>query len=153
MPASWFSAQTSMANTATSSQPKSCQQLQLQKQTKASPVWQHFGLPVQHNANGTWVMDWTKNVCQQCFTEVWYAPGNTSNMLTRHPDMSIAQRLFPAALKQPLHMKTYTAKNITKAIIHIYCISYTMNRMNEWYDNPPNAFYFYSLSFITGDDF
>lgn len=78
------------------------------------------------------VEDRTKNVCQQCFTEVRYV-GNTSSMLTHikqhHPDRSfngarkktsLVQQLIPAAFKPPLDINTDRAKNITEPIgIHI----------------------------------
>lgn len=54
--------------------------------TFTSPVWAHFGFPVEYN-NVNRVIDKTHVVCLKCFTKVAHSTGNTSNMqahLRRH---------------------------------------------------------------------
>ncbi|XP_039608816.1 E3 SUMO-protein ligase ZBED1-like [Polypterus senegalus] len=96
-----------------------------------SPVWEHFGFPVKVT-DGQWQVDKSKVVCRHCSTtEIGYAAGNTSNMLTHlkrhHPSVnvsytrkktSLVQTVTPitSAFKQHLASNSDRAKAITHGI-------------------------------------
>ncbi|XP_039625496.1 E3 SUMO-protein ligase ZBED1-like [Polypterus senegalus] len=96
-----------------------------------SPVWEHFGFPVKVT-DGQRQVDKSKVVCRHCSTtEIGYAAGNTSNMLTHlkrhHPSVnvsstrkktSLVQTVTPitSAFKQHLASNSDRAKAITHGI-------------------------------------
>ncbi|XP_057684886.1 E3 SUMO-protein ligase ZBED1 [Corythoichthys intestinalis] len=98
--------------------------------TLRSPVWEHFGFPVNYKPpQGQRQIDKNKVVCRHCSTDIGYVSGNTSNMLTHlkrhHPSVNIAttkrktsvvQTTLPTAFKQPFSGGSDRAKAITNAV-------------------------------------
>lgn len=96
--------------------------------TLKSPVWDHFGFPVNYS-NGQRQVDRTKATCRHCSTEIGYVAGSTSNFITHlkrhHPNVNITgtrkkqtlvQTQLPVAFKQHLANNSDRAKAITNAI-------------------------------------
>lgn len=93
-----------------------------------SPVWDHFGFPVNYD-KGQRQVDKTKAACRHCSALIGYVSGNTSNMIThlkRHhanvnitatrKKTSVVQTLLPSSFKQPLLGSSDRAKAVTNAI-------------------------------------
>ncbi len=95
--------------------------------TFKSPVWEHFGFPVEYR-NGIRVVDKAHTICRNCFTKLSYTTGNTSNMQAHlrrhHPNIDISgtrkkpqkQETFPTAFRMKLQANSDRAQTITKAI-------------------------------------
>ena len=96
--------------------------------TLKSPVWEHFGFPVNYDDEGKRSVDKTATVCRHCGTRKPYDSGNTSSMFTHlkrhHPGVSLVgektkagqQPLITSAFKHPLPAQSDRAKAITNAI-------------------------------------
>ncbi len=70
--------------------------------TFKSPVWEHFGFPVEYR-NGIRVVDKAHTICRNCFTKLSYTTGNTSNMqahLRRHHPNIDAERAALSVLSE-----------------------------------------------------
>lgn len=93
-----------------------------------SPVWEHFGFPVHIN-EGQRQVDKSRAVCRHCHTEIGYAAGNTTNLLTHlkrhHPTVkimatrrksSVVQTQITSAFNKPLPKTSDRAKAITRGI-------------------------------------
>ena len=94
-----------------------------------SPVWGHFGFPVDYNDEGAKTVDKSKTICKHCSVIVPYEHGNTTNMrahLSRHhPDVSLSQTAtkvtktqgsIESAFQKPYSTTSERHKSITHAL-------------------------------------